>query len=589
MIRVFVSSTFKDLVEHRKAVREVLHRMKTDVDAMEYFGARPDTPESACTAEIGACDVLVGIYAWRYGWQPDPDGPSITEQEFDAAVQAGKKCLCYVVDPDLPWQPGYIDSADAAIRLGRFKAKVGKFVVSTFTTPDDLAKSVAADLGNLIRKIEPPAAVSHVALDWGAVPPKVRKEVMEILRSLPDADAAAALDADRVRFVGRPEWFGSLVFDRVNVDYIPFDQEATDIFRLLARKPLDKVYEFAGSGVHRDAFRQFVALCQSIELLDGEARFSGAFIDAMTPPRDRLSAPIRVHFSCTNACNFRCSHCCASSGNPYAGELTTPEVHRFIDELADMGCLHLSLGGGEPLVRSDLREIVGKANSRGVAVRIATNAAAATKEVVGTLRDLKIEAFKVSMEGTSDAIYDAVRGEPGAFQDALKGVENLRTLEVPIELHRVFMKPNASDLGALVALAHRLSASKLVLETLVPVGRAAAHPELSLTEEETSRLWAESSAVQQEAQCPIEIPHRAPFTTRKLFKNVGCECGNLICHVDPLGNVAPTGMARNRPPAGNIREKSFREIWNTGEAFASFRGFCATSRCMVRDAAGGGS
>jgi MoaA/NifB/PqqE/SkfB family radical SAM enzyme len=589
LIKVFVSSTFKDLVEYRTGVREVLHRMKTDVDAMEYFGSRPDTPEGACAKEIVECDVLVGIYAWRYGWQPDPDGPSITEQEFDAAMQAGKKCLCYVVDQNWPWPPGFIDSGDASSRLERFKAKVGKLVVSTFTTPDDLAKRVAADLGNLIRENKPPAAVSPVTLDWGTLPSEVRKEVMQILRRLPETDSVAH-DADRVRFVARPEYFGSLVFDRANADYIPFDQDATDIFRLSSKKSLNQVFEFLQNRIQRDAFRQFVELCQSIQLLDGGGKFSGEFIDAITPPRGRLSAPVRVHLSCTSACNFRCSHCCASSGNPYAGELTTPEVHRFIDELADMGCFHLSLGGGEPLVRSDLPEIIRKANDRGVAVRIATNAAAATEEVVTTLRGLKIDTFKVSMEGASDNVYDAVRGEPGAFQAALRGIANLRTLNVPIELHRVLMRTNVSDLQGLVALTGQLSASKLILEALMPVGRAAAHPELSLTEEETNRLWVEAAAIQQEVKWPIEIPHKAPFATRtKLINNLGCECGNLICHIDPLGNVAPTGMARNRIPAGNLRQKSFREIWNTGEAFAPFRSFCAASRCVVRDAAVAGS
>src|SRR5664279_1403549 len=321
MIKVFVSSTFKDLVAHRTAVREVPHRMKTDVDAMEYFGSRPDTPEGACAQEIGECDVLVGIYAWRYGWQPEGSEFSITEQEFDVAVAKGKKCLCYVVDENWPWPPGFIDSGDAASRLRAFKAKVGKLVVSAFTSPDDLAKRVAADLGNLLRKAQAPAALSPAALDWSALPANVRKEVMQILQGLPDSDAIAH-DADRVRWVVRPEDFGCLVFDRRSNEYIPFDQDAADIFRLSTRKSLNEVFEFLQDRFKRESFRTFVELCQSIELLDAEGRFTGEFIDTLTPPRGRLSAPIGVHLSCTNACNFRCNHCYASSGNPHAGELT---------------------------------------------------------------------------------------------------------------------------------------------------------------------------------------------------------------------------------------------------------------------------
>ena len=584
MIKVFLSSTFEDLTEHRKAVLEVLHRMKADVEAMEYFGSRPDGPEAACIQEINECNVLIGIYAWRYGCQPDPEGPSITEQEFDWAMKSGKKCLCYRIDPEFPWKKKFIDSGPTGDRLAGFKTKVGQLVVSNFTSPDDLAKRVAADLGNLLRKIAPPALASPLAFDWGSVPGAVRKELMEILGHLPEIEPGQAGNAARARFVARPEFFGSLIFDRVNVDYIPFDQEATGILRLLATKSLDQVFGRLRSKVQRQAFEQFTALCQSIGMLDAQGRFAGAFIEDLTPPRGRLSAPTRVHFSVTNACNFRCRHCYASSGNPYAGELTTQEVHRLIDELAEMGCFHLSLGGGEPLVRADLPEIIRKANRCGVAVRIATNAAAATRDVVQALRGLKIDTFKVSFEGSSDSVYDAIRGQAGAFRAALRGIENLKLLAVPIELHRVFMKGNTADLESLVAWANDQALSKLILETVMPVGRAAEHAGLTLSEEETNHLWQQASALQATSRCPIEMPHRAPFTNRRLFKNVGCECGNLVCHVDPIGNVAATGMARAQAPAGNLRRNSLREIWNSDAAFDAFRAPCASSRCAVREA-----
>jgi len=584
VIKVFLSSTFEDLTEHRKAVLEVLHRMKADVQAMEYFGSRPDGPESACTQEISECDVLLGIYAWRYGWQPDPEGPSITEQEFEWAVQSGKKCLCYRIDPEFPWKKKFIDSGPAGDRLARFKTKVGQLVVSNFTSPDDLAKRVAADLGNLLRKIAPPTLASPLAVDWGSVPGAVRKELMEILSHLPEIEPLRGDSAGRTRFVARPEFFGSLIFDREQVDYIAFDQDATDILRLLATKSLDQVFERLRSKVQRTVFERFTALCQSVGMLDAQGRFAGAFIEDLRPPSGRLSAPTRVHFSCTNACNFRCRHCYASSGNPYAGELTTQEVHRLIDELADMGCFHLSLGGGEPLVRADLPEIIRKANRRGVAVRIATNAAAATEDVVRALRGLKIDTFKVSFEGSSESVYDAVRGEAGAFRAAVRGIENLKLLAVPIELHRVFMKGNTGDLESLVAWANDHALSKLILETVMPVGRAAEHAGLTLSEEETNHLWQQASALQATSRCPIEMPHRDPFTSRRLFKNVGCECGNMVCHVDPIGNVAATGMARAQAPAGNLRRNSLREIWNSDTAFDAFRTPCASSRCAVREA-----
>lgn len=152
-MRIFVSSTFVDLEQHRIAVNEVLLRMKTQFSAMEYFGSRGDDTSVVCFDEIADCNILIGIYAWRYGWQPRQSEPSITEQEFDYARLLGKKCLCYIVDEDSPWVPVHIDQGDAAIRLKAFKAKVSGLVRSKFTTPDNLAKQVAADLAREMSQI----------------------------------------------------------------------------------------------------------------------------------------------------------------------------------------------------------------------------------------------------------------------------------------------------------------------------------------------------------------------------------------------------------------------------------------------------
>jgi uncharacterized protein DUF4062 len=120
--------------------------MKLSFSAMEYFGSRTDEPVAACRKEIDACSFLIGIYAWRYGWQPAEGQPSITEEEFLYAVSREKRCLCYVVDESHPWPPIHIDQGRPAQLLRLFKVKVSQLVRSKFTTPDNLAMQVAADI-----------------------------------------------------------------------------------------------------------------------------------------------------------------------------------------------------------------------------------------------------------------------------------------------------------------------------------------------------------------------------------------------------------------------------------------------------------
>lgn len=167
MSKIFISSTFKDLVNHRKAVTDVLIRMQQQFSAMEFFGSRTDEAKPVCMKEIDYCEFFVGIYAWRYGWIPPGDKVSITEQEFDYAKLKEKRCLCYVVDENHRWLPSLIDKGDDSTKLAAFRSKVGKLVRSEFSTPDDLAKKIAADIAReLIPKGNTESFGSLLNVNW---------------------------------------------------------------------------------------------------------------------------------------------------------------------------------------------------------------------------------------------------------------------------------------------------------------------------------------------------------------------------------------------------------------------------------------
>lgn len=143
---VFLSSTKRDLVEHRAAVFRALLRAGFHPIDMDYFGARNEEPLEASLQEVNDADRFVGIYAWRYGFRPDGRA-SITEQELDEAERAGKPCYCFLVDEGCSWPDEHRESGEGARLLRELKARIGvRRVVDTFTTPDDLAGKVVTSL-----------------------------------------------------------------------------------------------------------------------------------------------------------------------------------------------------------------------------------------------------------------------------------------------------------------------------------------------------------------------------------------------------------------------------------------------------------
>jgi hypothetical protein len=183
MVQVFLSATYGDLVEHRDAVIRTLTRMRHRPITMEDFGARPDTPMSVCDAEIRSCTHFVGLYAWRYGSLVPGEPRSITEAEFDCARAAGLEMLLYVADPAHPWPPSAIERGPGAEALERFKKeKIGKLTTRTFTTPDQLAGQVAADLSYLLsREVRSNAAGTILAKVWDKLSPELREVVLRAI------------------------------------------------------------------------------------------------------------------------------------------------------------------------------------------------------------------------------------------------------------------------------------------------------------------------------------------------------------------------------------------------------------------------
>jgi hypothetical protein len=122
--KVFVSSTFLDNQERRKLVQDAITVAGMVWHGMEIFTASTRPTVEECLRYVKEADLLVGIIAWRYGWEPDGQ-KSITEMEYDAA----KERLMFLIDPKLPvnveedYDPGE-EVYDKQKKLATFKKRI---------------------------------------------------------------------------------------------------------------------------------------------------------------------------------------------------------------------------------------------------------------------------------------------------------------------------------------------------------------------------------------------------------------------------------------------------------------------------------
>lgn len=96
-LRVFVSSTFRDLEPVRERLIRAIQEAGDFPVAMETFGARPDKPLAVCLGEVQSADVFVLILGGSYGSVDPTTGLSYTHLEYQEAVKQGVPVLAFIV------------------------------------------------------------------------------------------------------------------------------------------------------------------------------------------------------------------------------------------------------------------------------------------------------------------------------------------------------------------------------------------------------------------------------------------------------------------------------------------------------------
>lgn len=150
--QVFVSSTYEDLQEERKAVIEALLQMNCFPVGMEYFNAADDSQWDVITSLIDECDYYVLIVAGRYGSIDETSGKSYTQKEYEYAVKKGVPTISFVHKDISQLPSGKVENnPDVQKKLDEFKMEISKKLWQAWDNKDSLASAVVLSLNKLIK------------------------------------------------------------------------------------------------------------------------------------------------------------------------------------------------------------------------------------------------------------------------------------------------------------------------------------------------------------------------------------------------------------------------------------------------------
>lgn len=293
----------------------------------------------------------------------------------------------------------------------------------------------------------------------------------------------------------------------------------------------------------------------------------------MTDRRPHLKTLI---FEVTQQCNHACLHCynvwhgsaTRQTYPPYPrGELGSLETLALLRKALDeTHCRHVTLSGGEPLLREDLSQILDLLRERQVKTTLISNGRLLTPARAIDLIGRGVGLFELPLLSHRREVHDRLSGSSGAFDAVLAAMAQLRHRGGQLVAVFVATRLNLSDLDGVIKLAVAFGARALMLNRFNPGGRGRDHlDELLPTAEQVRDLLSVANGASAEFGLPIvcSIPIQPCLVDLNAYGNLGfgyCAAGTERAYytLDPLGNLRPC----NHSPTilGNLLDEPFSDL-----------------------------
>lgn len=181
---------------------------------------------------------------------------------------------------------------------------------------------------------------------------------------------------------------------------------------------------------------------------------------------------LSVHL--TDICNSKCSFCIVDSPFMKNDTISRARVSKFLKDNADKGYEAVNLHGGEATIRRDFMDILAEIKDLGYpTIFLQTNGRKlAHMKYAKQVVEAGVSLFIVSMHGATGYTQDKISKSLGSFEQACKGIKNVKELGVKVRTNSVLCKDNFAEMPDIVTLCMDLGADHINISALHTSGTA---------------------------------------------------------------------------------------------------------------------
>ena len=325
--------------------------------------------------------------------------------------------------------------------------------------------------------------------------------------------------------------------------------------------------------------------------------------------RDYSMNPALVYWEMTRACSLACRHCRAEAvSTPHEWELSHVESKNLLLQIAGFNkpLPHLILTGGDPLQRSDLYDLIDEAKRLQLTVSITPSATPSlAPDVLAKLKEHKIESLGLSLDGSSAARHEEIRGVDGCFDRTIRAARAASDLGLPIQVNTLVSQETVDDLPQIYEVLKTFQIMRWSLFFLISVGRGKMLQPLTPGQGEECMNWVfdlseaapfqikttEAPSFRRVALNRMKTAGRPSqeIEQSSVYRGFGIRDGHGIAFVSSQGYIYPSGFLPLI--AGNVRTDHLVDIYRHSTLFCAlhssnqFKGRCG--RCEYGGICGG--
>jgi MoaA/NifB/PqqE/SkfB family radical SAM enzyme len=287
--------------------------------------------------------------------------------------------------------------------------------------------------------------------------------------------------------------------------------------------------------------------------------------------QEPIIGPVKAVWEVLNICNARCRTCDRWQEKSDPTVLSTAEGKDLIQQLAGAGVLNLAFTGGEPLLRKDIYELIACARQQRLSTSLYSNGLLINARRARDLIDAGLDLIYISLDGSTPALNDCLRGISGYFELAMKGIESLKSLRnnshPKIFVAVTITRKNVHDLENMAHLVKVNGLDGLSLQLALHAPKI-----MYRVDHDLAFLPGDGAAVQEAVDRVVENYGQYLPMNRDYYRHFADyveqphepyahlnTVGFATAMINPWGDVFPDPLETDS--MGNVRQQTFKAIW----------------------------